>query len=72
MSDINKEQGLTLRARDTEIKMLHDQLEELEGIKLDYLQSLADAKAAKARVTPRGPSPYPLPPSLPRPHSAHS
>lgn len=47
LADINKELGLTLRARDTEIKMLQDQVTELEGIKGDYLASLADAKAAK-------------------------
>ena len=47
LADINKELGSTIRTRDMEIRMLQDQVNELEGIKADYLQSLADAKAAK-------------------------
>ena len=47
LADINKELGSTIRTRDMEIRMLQDQVSELESIKADYLQSLADAKAAK-------------------------
>ena len=47
LTEINKELGITVRSKDTELRMLIDRVSELEIVKEDYIKCLAEAKVLK-------------------------